>query len=73
MSGIATVILFVAPTWSLPGAWKLEQMVHWIGAVFLLALTCGVVRERSGSLLASVIIHVLAATAAWYLVPVFLG
>jgi hypothetical protein len=73
MSGIAAVILLVAPTWSLPGSLKLTQAVHWLAAIFVLALTCGFIRERSGSLLASVIIHALAATAAWYLVPVFWG
>jgi hypothetical protein len=73
MSGIAAVVLLVAPTWSLPGSWQLLQAVHWIAAIFLLALTCGVVRERSGSLVASVIIHALAAMVAWYLVPAFFG
>jgi membrane protease YdiL (CAAX protease family) len=73
MYAVAAVILLVAPIWSLPGSWKLLQVAHWLAAIFILSLACGVARERTGSLIASVIIHGLAATAAWFLVPAIFG
>jgi membrane protease YdiL (CAAX protease family) len=72
MSSIATVVLLVFPAWSLPGAGKLAGAGHWIAAIALLSLTCGMARERTGSVAASVMIHVAAALLAWALVPALL-
>jgi hypothetical protein len=50
-----------------PGASGPAQLVLWSAGAFALALVCGVARERSGSLLPAVVMHVLAATMVTFL------
>jgi len=67
LSAILTPLLLPMPPWLAPG---LDLPTSWITAAWLassllMGLVCGMARERSGSLLAPIMLHGLAATLVW--------
>jgi hypothetical protein len=60
----------------LPPAWLTSDIggwwMGWAGAALIFGLICGVVRERSRSVWAAVILHSVSATAAWIVLTRFL-
>ena len=67
----ATVVLLTLPPFWLGGG--AVSFVLWIAAAFAMGLGCGAARERSGSVWAAVILHMLSVAVAWALLPKLFG
>jgi len=69
LAATSTLLLFQPPGWVRGLEPAALPWLLWTAACLVLSLGCSFARERSGSVLAAMALHGLAALAGWWLVP----